>query len=174
MSQADWEKAVAFHGHACPGLAIGVRVCEAAVEKLGLGPALDEELVCVSENDACGVDAVQVLLGCTIGKGNLILKPVGKQAFTFINRDIEKAMRFYLKAHNNGMAREAYMEYLLAAPLNELFDAAAVLAEIPEKARIFASAECEVCGERAAEHKMHLQDGKPVCVSCFKEYDRGW
>ena len=25
MDQQLWEKAIAFHGHACPGLAIGVR-----------------------------------------------------------------------------------------------------------------------------------------------------
>ncbi|MCI5189229.1 MAG: hypothetical protein D3905_05405, partial [Candidatus Electrothrix sp. AS4_5] len=30
----------------------------------------DEEIVCVTENDSCSVDAIQVLTGCSIGKGN--------------------------------------------------------------------------------------------------------
>ena len=53
------------------------------------------------ENDACGVDAVQVLTGCTIGKGNLIYKDHAKQVFTFICRDSKKAVRVALKASFN-------------------------------------------------------------------------
>ena len=68
MNQEYWNKARAFHGHECPGLAIGVKVCEAVVEKMGVSPAFDEELVCITENDACGVDAIQALLSCTMGK----------------------------------------------------------------------------------------------------------
>ena len=35
MNRELWDKCVGFHGHECPGLAIGFRACEAAVEKLG-------------------------------------------------------------------------------------------------------------------------------------------
>lgn len=62
-----WEKAVEFHGHECPGLAIGVRAVEAAKVKMGIHFSQDEEIVCVTENDACGVDAIQVLAGCSLG-----------------------------------------------------------------------------------------------------------
>ena len=55
-----WERCVAFHGHACGGLAVGYQASLYAMELLGVsGRAQDEELVCVTENDACGVDAVQ-------------------------------------------------------------------------------------------------------------------
>lgn len=86
MNDALWKKAVAFHGHECPGLAIGVRVSEAAREKLKIGTFEDEDIVCVTENDSCSVDGVQVLLGCTFGKGNLLYRGTGKQAFSFFNR----------------------------------------------------------------------------------------
>lgn len=76
LSLNYWEKAAAFHGHTCPGLAIGFKAAEGAIAELGLDdtqlPAIDEELVCVTENDACCVDAIQCLLGCTYGKANLI------------------------------------------------------------------------------------------------------
>ena len=52
MDSKLWEKAVAFHGHECPGLAIGVRASVVAMEKLSTGSSEDEELVCVTENDA--------------------------------------------------------------------------------------------------------------------------
>ena len=62
MNKELWDKCVAFHGHSCPGLAIGFRAATLALELLGLEEgAKDEELVCVTENDACGVDAVQVV-----------------------------------------------------------------------------------------------------------------
>jgi formylmethanofuran dehydrogenase subunit E len=174
MIREYWEKAKAFHRHECPGLAIGVRVCEAAVEKMGVSAAFDEELVCITENDACGVDAVQVLMGCTLGKGNLIYDGTGKQAFTFIKRGTGKAVRFYLKAGNNGMERSRYQEYLLNAPVDEIFDWKEADIELPERARLFPSVTCEQCGEFAPEHKIRLQEGKRVCLSCFKEYGRGW
>lgn len=174
MNQEYWDRARAFHGHECPGLAIGVKVCEAVVQKMGVDPAFDEELVCITENDACGVDAVQALMSCTIGKGNLIYEPTGKQAFTFLRRGDESAMRFYFKASNPGLDRPAYQKYLLDAPVDELFDCKAVENKLPEKARLFLSVACNECGELAPEHKMRLQNGAPVCLGCFRDYARGW
>lgn len=174
MNQQLWEKVVDFHGHECPGLAIGFKACEAAFEKMGIGMSEDEEIVCITENDACGVDAVQALLSCTMGKGNLIYKPSGKQAFTFIDRNTGKTMRFYLKAKNNGMERSQYQSYLLEAPVDDIFECKAVEIKLPERAKIFSSIVCEKCGEAAPEHKIRLQEGKRVCLDCFEEYHRGW
>ena len=39
-----FDDVVSFHGHACPGLAIGFRVAEVALQELG-EKAVDEELV---------------------------------------------------------------------------------------------------------------------------------
>ena len=81
-----WQRCVDFHGHSCPGLAIGYRAVEAVIQLFGYVRSADEEIVCVTENDACGVDAIQVLTGCSFGKGNLIYRDRGKQAFSFLNR----------------------------------------------------------------------------------------
>ncbi|HHX67907.1 MAG: FmdE family protein [Miniphocaeibacter sp.] len=169
-----WEKAVKFHGHHCPGLAIGVKVCEAAMEKMGIDPDIDEEIICIAENDACGIDAIQSLLGCTVGKGNLILKNIGKQAFTFIDRKENKAMRFYLKSRNNGLERLEYQNYLLNSSIDELFNYRYVNILIPEKARIFSSVTCEICNEQTSENNIRLQDGKKLCLDCYDDYSRGW
>ena len=82
-----WKKAAAFHGHVCPGLAIGFKACEAVMKVMGVKGSKDEELVCITENDACGVDAIQAVLGCSLGKGNLLYRNTGKSAYTFIRRD---------------------------------------------------------------------------------------
>jgi len=84
-----------FHGHSCPGLAIGVIASKIALETAKR--AADEELVAIVENDACGVDGIQVLTGCTYGKGNLIHLDYGKSVYTFYNRNTHRAVRLSLK-----------------------------------------------------------------------------
>ena len=61
------QKTTDFHGHWCPGLALGIRAAEWALNELG--KAGDEEIVALVETDMCGVDAIQFLTGCTFGKG---------------------------------------------------------------------------------------------------------
>ena len=93
-----YKKCVDFHGHSCGGLLIGFRAALCAMERFAITePSPDEEIVCVAENDACGIDAVQALLGCTAGKGNLILRLRGKQAFTFVDRKSGDSFRIVLK-----------------------------------------------------------------------------
>ena len=55
-----WEKCAAFHGHECGGLTIGYKAALYAIELLDLHFSDDEQVVCITENDACGVDAIQV------------------------------------------------------------------------------------------------------------------
>ncbi len=66
------------------------------MERLGVQKAPDEELVAIVENDSCSADAIQVMTGCTFGKGNFIFKNYGKQAFSLIDRRREKAIRVCL------------------------------------------------------------------------------
>jgi formylmethanofuran dehydrogenase subunit E len=51
MVDADMvQRAVKFHGHMCPGLAIGLRAAEVALREIG-PHAKDEEVVAVVETD---------------------------------------------------------------------------------------------------------------------------
>lgn len=177
LDRSFWNKAVAFHGHECPGLAIGFKACEAVIAEFNLDaealPAIDEELVCITENDACCVDAIQSLLGCTYGKANLIPRLRGKMAFSFYTRDTGKAVRLYLKPDlGQGMTRDEFKTYLIETPYTELFEIKEPHWFLPEPARHFASEICSVCGESTAEYALRLHDGKPVCLDCYDAYDR--
>ena len=101
-----WEKAAAFHGHVCPGMAIGYQAARYAIELLELSFSEDEGVVCVSENDACGVDAIQAILGCSVGKGNLLFHMTGKQAYSFYCRKTGRSVRLVLRERPQGMTRE--------------------------------------------------------------------
>jgi formylmethanofuran dehydrogenase subunit E len=200
MKIPAFEEAAKFHGHVCPGLTIGYIAAKAAIEKLDAERDIDEELVTIAENDACGVDAVQVLTGCTTGKGNLIFRDYGKQVFTFICRDSHKAVRVALRADFNidaidprvsklrpkvtsGTATEeeskefrkrmdGISHIIRHTPVEEMFDIRSVDADIPQKARIFNSLKCAKCGEMMAESRARVQNGEFVCIPCFEGYAR--
>jgi len=177
FDEALWQDCVKFHGHSCPGLAIGYRASLAAKKRLGITFSKDEEIVCVTENDACGVDAVQVLTGCSIGKGNLIYRGTGKMAFSFFDRKKDKSIRIFFNiAMRRGeeINREQMQEKILTGTDEELFTFSTPAFSLPAGARLFASEECEQCGEAAPEHKIRLHEGKKLCLDCVPDYSRGW
>jgi len=94
ISPEQIDATIAFHGHSCPGLAIGIRAAELALRELD-NPK-DTEIVAVVETDMCGVDALQFLLGTTMGKGNLIHRDHGKMAFSFFRRETGRGVRALL------------------------------------------------------------------------------
>lgn len=164
-----WETAAAFHGHKCGGLAIGWAASLLAMELLDISaPAYDEEIVCVSENDACGVDAIQAILGCTPGKGNLLFRLRGKQAFSFFNRKDGKGFRIVLK-ETPPMERGEKLAYMLAAEPKELFSVKEAAFGLPSRAPIFNSAKCSACGEVTAEPWLRVRDGDILCLDCCED-----
>ena len=82
----DLKTCVEFHGHLCPGVVIGYCTAKLGMRELSARRAGDEELIAIVENDTCAVDAIQVLTGCTFGKGNLFFRDHGKMVFTFATR----------------------------------------------------------------------------------------
>jgi len=197
-----YDDAVAFHGHSCPGLALGYRAAIHALKILHTDRSSDEDLVAIVENDACGVDAVQAIAGCSLGKGNLILRDLGKHAYTFINRKTGSAIRLVQKSEplmeridpvaaslrtkvTAGKAsptelrefqelQAKIIEKILAIPIGELFVEKEARSEIPERARMSRSIQCAACGEMVAEHRARVKNGSMVCMSCAGEYNRGW
>ena len=194
----DIEGVRKFHGHSCPGLTIGIRAAELALREIG-PHAADEEVVAIVETDNCSVDAIQYLTGCTFGKGNLIYRDYGKNAYTFIRRSDGKAIRIALRpdalgtpdeereqlfrkvlvgtATEEEQARSAILraqqvDDVLAMPLEVLFDIQDVDPVIPEKARIHGSMICTGCGEKVMETRARLLGGVPYCIPCFEARDR--
>lgn len=167
-----WQDCVAFHGHECGGLTIGYKASLYAIELLNLEFSEDEQVVCVTENDACGVDAVQVMLGCSIGKGNLLFHMRGKQAFSFYNRKNGKSVRLVLKPRPEGMAKEASFAYYQACRPEEMFEIKETTITLPEKAKLFDSYVCDCCGETTGANWIRLAGDKKLCLDCYENYNR--
>ena len=190
----NFQDVIKFHGHACPGVAIGYRVAILALKELGLR-AKDEELVAIVENNSCAVDAVQLICGCTFGKGNLIFKDYGKHVYTFIKRPEPEAVRIAVsweppaedpetaaiwKRYAAGdrtpevtivvQDRKARkMKAILEAAEAELFEVRRIMVAMPETAKIYPSINCAKCGENVMEPKARKVGGQLLCIPCSGE-----
>jgi formylmethanofuran dehydrogenase subunit E len=194
----DIEGVRRFHGHSCPGLTIGIRASELALREIGTH-AEDEEVVAIVETDNCSVDAIQYLTGCTFGKGNLVFRDYGKNAYTFIRRSDGKAVRVTLRQDalsapnperdrlfkkvlageateqekaRSQQLRDQQIEEMLALPLEVMFDTQFLDVRMPEKAQIYQSVICSGCAEKVMETRVRLLQGKPYCIPCFETRER--
>ncbi len=196
------DQTISFHGHSCPGLAIGIRTAELARERLNIhqsGAAL-----CVTETDMCGVDAIQFLTGCSFGKGNLVHRDFGKSAFTFYDRETGKGFRaLFLDTPDQrnpseetanqtrelmakdlkGEAtpdeqtlvqqrRDQRIKDIMDASLEDLFAVEDIDVPPVRPARILKSITCDSCGEKTMETRIRLFEGKSLCIPCFLEKEQ--
>jgi formylmethanofuran dehydrogenase subunit E len=193
MESEDFKRCAAFHGHICPGLSIGYRATKAAMDWLSQTRAEDEELVAIVETDACSADAVQVLTGCTFGKGNFIYKDHGKMVLTLLCRKSGKGVRVSMKPGvfapderhmallqkvmqntANDLERQSFNELhqqrsrkILAMPARDLFSIEAAEMVFPPKARIEPSEPCARCGEPTMRTKLEPSENEKICRDCL-------
>lgn len=197
MEIKPFSDVTSFHGHVCPGSALGYQAAKAGLKELSGERSQDEEIFAIVENDSCAVDAIQVVTGCTFGKGNLIFFDFGKQAYTFASRESGKAVRVAMKSSFDmnklepklaeirqkvvkGQATPDEKEELtklmgtiskkvLELPPEDIFDIQRVEIELPPKASMHPSVECSECGEMVSEHRVRIKNGVNVCIPCFEK-----
>jgi formylmethanofuran dehydrogenase subunit E len=194
VDEKSLEEVARFHGHVCPGLAMGMQAARIALREIG-PHSKDEEVVAVVETDMCGVDAIQVLTGCTFGKGNLVHRDWGKNAYTFYRRSDRKAIRIsgrpdawqpdpehqalFAKVRSGEATeeeRERFSELHVARSYrvlerdpDDLFTVTPVEGPPPRMARIHASVPCSACGENVMETRVRRLGGVEYCQPCFDQ-----
>ncbi|MFP4083505.1 MAG: FmdE family protein [Desulfonatronovibrio sp.] len=186
---------ILFHGHNCPGLSIGIRASELALDTLKRQKG--DNILAVVETDMCAVDAIQFLTGCTLGKGNLIHRDFGKTAFSFFDPDRKKAIRLTLKPGCFGserdemrslmqkdrplsagekqrleQLRQKQIQDIMEMDQESLFEVADIDPVPPRSARIMDSLECAYCREMTMESRVRLYAGKIYCIPCFEKVDQ--
>jgi formylmethanofuran dehydrogenase subunit E len=197
IDEALIEQTIAFHGHTCPGIIIGIRAVELAFQRLP--SSKKDDLVAVVETDMCGVDAVQYIAGCTLGKGNLIHKDYGKMAFTFYDRKNGKGFRAVLRSDLKGEGRvrmrslmkkigdgtasreerqecegmrKSIEDRYMHADLEEMFMVTDVDSPIPRAERVLESLCCDRCREMTMESRTRRFGGKTLCIPCFMKVEQ--
>jgi formylmethanofuran dehydrogenase subunit E len=170
-SEELMKKAVEFHGHACPGLAIGVLAAKYILDHDNEF-SKDEELVAVVENDNCSVDALQILLGTTFGKGNLEYLDYGKNNYTFYNRDNKKAVKLSIKPKDfkdEELTREERMKEILESKPEALFKIEKVKFKPPKMAEIHKSIICDKCGDPTMSTRINSFEDQHICIPCYSK-----
>jgi len=184
-----------LQGHKCPSMVLGLRAGAAALNKLGVERAKDSELILMvdlGENHWAldYVDGLQVITGCTIGKGNLIFTHKGKLAFILIDVEKKQAVRvspdadivlsfrktdFFNLYRKRGTAAskvpddlvEPLIKFVMNTPEEKLLNVSAIFDfEYSESPRSFYSFVCEECDEVVIEEYGRIKGDRMVCMDC--------
>jgi tRNA-Thr(GGU) m(6)t(6)A37 methyltransferase TsaA len=190
-------KAGQMHGHFCPGLAMGVMAATHAMNALRVNDSDGlEDLIAITETNNCLCDGIQFVTGCTLGNNALILKDLGKTAFTLTRRD-GKGIRISTRAeakefmHQEKQAfTEEYQKlvgknerseenknnfkltgiqaalHTLNLDFEKMFKVEWVKVEIPEYAPSHPSLICTKCGESVMSTRVMEKDGQTFCLEC--------
>ena len=194
MKQDDLGGALAFHGHKCPAMPLGLRAAQAALEALNVERAKDKELHVVSETGkghaaGCFLDGIMYATGCTYGKSNIEKLYYNKMAFTLIDVRARRAVRVRLKdtffenmlaspfvsQRKRGVApqdvppeiADPLVDRVLAMPEASFLEIGPVVPhDFERKSACFDTGLCSKCGERVFVDKLTQAASGPVCVPC--------
>ena len=199
----DWlEYGQKFHGHKCPAMPMGLRAGAAAMNKLGVERAKDGQLVALVDlgEDHCATcfaDGVQVITGCTFGKGNIKKTHKGKWTLTLIDKKNQRAVRVNPKgemmAKNKQSAfiqdyrakgipasqvpdeiAEPLVQAVMSAPDEQILDISEVFSyKYEEPPHTFDSFICEECGEMVVEKYGRVHGNRKLCQDCYVKLTEG-
>lgn len=184
-----------FHGHKCPAMPNGLRVGAAAMNALGVVRTGDSALVAILDlgEDHCATcfaDGVQVITGCTMGKGNIKKTHKGKWAVTLIDKKSNKAVRvtpkaeammanketeFFKNFREKGVPPtqvpedvvEPLVKKVMDAPEEMIMDISEVFDyDWNEPPHSFAGFVCDECGEMVVEQYGRIKGDQHVCIDC--------
>jgi len=188
------EMGIAFHGHKCPAMPLGIRVGLTAMKVLGVDRASNKELHCLCETGfahatMCFVDGVQVATGCTFGKANIEKLDYEKNAITLIDVKTKRAVRValnpefqkkglaseFVKLRSSGVAPKDIAPEIVDPMIERIWslpdEAILTVGEVHEvdwrpRKGTFEWAACEECGEVTFAHGVRLAAGKHLCIPC--------
>lgn len=187
-----------FHGHKCPAMPNGLRVGSAAMNALGVERTGDSALHAIldlGDNHCatCFADGIQVITGCTFGKGNIEKTYKGKWALTLIDKKTNRAVRvtptaeamlankkteFFKDYREKGVpptkVPDAVVDPLVLkvmnAPENMIMNISGVFEyQWNQPVHSFNSFVCEECGEMTVMEYGRIKDDKKVCMDCVSK-----
>ena len=191
--------ALKFHGHKCWASVAGVRVGLVALRELEVNRSGGTQLYGIVEigedhGGMCFGDGIQYATGCTFGKGNIRKEPLGKVAFTLIEKNSNRAVRIAFKPTlQKQIQATAFMQKRAAGisadeiPESEQMEVVDLVWNAPEKEvldigkvfdypgkwipEVMGFKPCEMCGELTALAYLRVAGEKHVCIPC-SGYDR--
>ncbi len=185
-----------FHGHKCPAMPMGLRVGAEAMNTLGVGRAQDGQLLALVEigDDHCATcfaDGVQMITGCTFGKGTIKKLHYGKWGVTLVDVQTGRSVRvspkaeamlankqteFFTAYREKGIPAsqvpdevvQPLVERVMGAPAEKLLTVSEIGSyDVPHKPHSFAGFVCDRCGEMTVEGYGRPLGNQSVCQPCY-------
>ncbi len=201
MEAKDYlELGMAFHGHKCPAMPLGLRAGAAAMNALGVERAQDKELHVISETGkghaaGCFLDGMMAVTGCTYGKSNIEKLYYNKMAFTVVDVAGQRAVRVSLKPgffekmlespfveeRKKGVPpqdiapeiADPLVEKVMAMPVEKFLDIGPVESyELKRGGGVFEAKRCSKCGEMTFVDKLTAGGEGLVCPACASSANR--
>lgn len=195
LANLTLKRVVDFHGHICPELAVGGKFCEFVQGLFNDGAIPTNGFSILCENTTSALDAIQVLLGATVGNQRLMVMDVGKHTYTLFSRPEKRGWRLKQRPllfgdeeifaaldekirKNRALLEDvtrfqqlidARVRQILALLPEELFTIEEVDTEVrpPETASIYVT--CGVCGEMVLVDRSVKNRDMIVCMPCFQK-----
>lgn len=184
-----------FHGHKCPAMPMGLRVGAAAMNALNVQRTGDSALMAILDLGeahcaTCFADGVQVITGCTFGKGNIQKTHKGKWALTLIDKKTKKAVRVTPKAEAMAANKETsfFKDYrekgvpptqvpdevveplvvkVMSAPEDQIMNGSEIFdIDYQDPVHSFNSFPCDECGEMTVMEYGRIKGDNHVCIDC--------
>lgn len=165
------DQAGQFHGHVCPGIAIGTRMAMAGLKRIGIRDPRGEDrkkLLVFVEIDRCATDAIMSATGCSPGKRSLKILDHGKMAATFVNLETNRAARLVAVPPRQDGSEPDFA----TVPDEQIFSITPV--EVPLRpedlpGRPLRAAFCQECGERVSDGREVQSGGRTLCRPCSEQ-----
>jgi formylmethanofuran dehydrogenase subunit E len=192
-------RVVNFHGHMCPDLILGGKVCEYAQKLLDGKDEYKNGLSVIAENCTSALDAIQVLLGVTVGNQRLRVMDYGKHNYTILYAKGKRGLRLTMRQVNYHDAGEYKVllekvadhqadindvvqlqkllddrsKYLLGLHPEDIFHVEDVNAteQYFEMSDIYLS--CCKCGQQVLKTRIVAHQGSNYCMPCFQKTNTG-
>jgi len=191
-----------LHGHKCPAMPLGLRAGAAAMNALAVARAKEKELSVELElgDDHCAhcfADGVQMITGCTFGKGNIRKVGYGKFGVTVTEQATGRSVRvvpraeaqlasrrtpYFLEYRAKGVAAskvpdevvDPVIEQLMGAPQEKLLTVGAEFrVEVKQRPETFDTGVCQRCGELVIERYLRADGEQMVCIPCLQGRAQG-
>lgn len=130
MIKELYEKAGELHGHYCPGLAIGVRAAAAALD---IRARRKRKQICTASPRAAPATSTEYRSFSERRSGTGVLKcaTVTRRRSTSMTARAGKSVRLAAAVMPEGLSRDEKRDFILTAPLDEVFTQTPVRFEAP-------------------------------------------
>lgn len=193
------KRVIDFHGHLCPDLVLGGKACEYAQKLLSENKDLEAGVTIIAENCTSALDAIQILLGATVGNQRLQVMDFGKHNYTFLFKNGHNSTKLSLRRQRYGdedefrtleqkimkdqVTLEEVVDFqklldnrvkqLLALSPEDLFDIERIepIQQPTETATIYLS--CCKCGQQVLRSRTINFKDEIYCIPCFQRHNTG-